>query len=61
MKNKLFYRSGATLLLLILSSTGVFAGTGGVPSIGGIQLEFIVFGLTLVGVAFFHKHTCGLP
>lgn len=57
MKNKLFYRSGATLLLLILSSTGVFAGTGGVPSIGGIQLEFIVFGLTLVGVAFFHKHT----
>ncbi len=34
-----------------------FASSGNVPSIGPIRLEFILFGLVLLGVAMFHKHT----
>jgi Na+/H+ antiporter NhaD/arsenite permease-like protein len=34
-----------------------FASGGNMPAIGNIRLEFILFGLTLLGVAFFHKHT----
>ncbi|MDX9948830.1 MAG: hypothetical protein RBS38_15825, partial [Bacteroidales bacterium] len=34
-----------------------FASSGKVPSIGPIRLEFILFGLVLLGVAMFHKHT----
>lgn len=57
MKNNLFFKSGLILLLLFVSSANAFAGNEGVPVVGGIRLEFIIFGLTLVGVAIFHKHT----
>ena len=32
-------------------------GTGQVPSILNIRVEFIIFALTLIGVALFHKKT----
>lgn len=49
----------ATLAIFILL-TPLFtfaAGTSAVPSIGPVRVEFILFGLTLIGVALFHKHT----
>lgn len=46
------------LLLIILSPLSlVAASTGGAPSIGPVRVEFIIFGLILLGVALFHKHT----
>lgn len=38
---------------LLFASGGASAG----PTIGGIRIEFFLFGLTLVGVALFHHHT----
>jgi Na+/H+ antiporter NhaD/arsenite permease-like protein len=35
----------------------VSAASGKVPSIGPVRVEFIIFGLILVGVALFHKQT----
>ena len=48
-----------TLLLVLLSMLPAmtFASSGNVPSIGQLRIEFILFGLTLLGVALFHKHT----
>ena len=46
-----------TLLLLIIPAMSFAAGTDTVPSLFGIRLEFIVFALTLVGVAVFHNKT----
>lgn len=43
-----------TLLLLPLS---LMAADASVPKIGPIRLEFIIFGLILLGVALFHKQT----
>jgi len=43
--------------LLMLSSLCFASENGAVPSIFGIRFEFIIFTLTLVGVAVFHKHT----
>lgn len=65
MKTRHFLRSGIVLILLLIFSIPALAGTVTPPSIGGIRLEFVIFGLTLVGVAIFHKHTmwvalCGL-
>jgi len=34
-----------------------FASSGNVPSLGPVRMEFILFGLVLLGVALFHKHT----
>ena len=34
-----------------------FASAGSIPSIGPIRVEFIIFGLILVGVALFHHQT----
>jgi Na+/H+ antiporter NhaD/arsenite permease-like protein len=47
------------LMFLILVSIPVFAGAanGTVPSIGPVRVEFIIFGLVLLGVALFHKQT----
>lgn len=42
------------LLPFILLASG---GSGQIPSIGPIRVEFILFGLTLIGVAIFHKQT----
>jgi Na+/H+ antiporter NhaD/arsenite permease-like protein len=55
-----FFRSSRKILLLsvlllipIISS----ASTGKVPSVGPVRVEFIIFGLILLGVALFHKQT----
>lgn len=44
---------------LLLFPLATFAGTGVdvVPSIGGIRVEFILFALTLIAVALFHKQS----
>ncbi|HPW26604.1 MAG TPA: SLC13 family permease [Tenuifilaceae bacterium] len=70
LKNVLSIKNGkplAFLLMLLFLPVFVFASEGGseAPSIGGIRVEFILFGLTLIGVALFHKQTfwvaiCGL-
>lgn len=49
------------LLLLALSGLvpmGLFAGNGTAhPNFAGVPIEFILFGLTLLGIALFHKYT----
>jgi Na+/H+ antiporter NhaD/arsenite permease-like protein len=46
------------LMLLIFAVPAVAsAASGKVPSIGPVRLEFIIFGLILLGVALFHKQT----
>jgi Na+/H+ antiporter NhaD/arsenite permease-like protein len=45
------------LCLILLSPISLFAAGGTVPSIGPVRLEFIIFGLILLGVALFHKQT----
>lgn len=48
------------LLLMILSIPILVFASGGItagPTIGGIRIEFFLFGLTLVGVALFHHQT----
>jgi Na+/H+ antiporter NhaD/arsenite permease-like protein len=44
---------------MLLFPLATFAGTGGdtIPAIGGIRVEFILFALTLIGVALFHNQT----
>ena len=44
------------LLLLLLLPVSAFAA-GDLPSVGGIPVEFILFALTLLGVALFHHAT----
>lgn len=45
------------VLLMMCSPVYLFAGEGKIPTIGPIRLEFIIFGLILLCVAIFHKHT----
>jgi Na+/H+ antiporter NhaD/arsenite permease-like protein len=45
------------LFLLLLLPLVVSASTGKVPSVGPVRVEFIIFGLILVGVALLHKQT----
>ena len=45
------------LFVLLLSPMFVFAAGGVPPSIGPVRVEFIIFGLLLLGVALFHKQT----
>jgi uncharacterized membrane protein YeaQ/YmgE (transglycosylase-associated protein family) len=45
------------LVLFMFIPLFSIASGGEMPSIGNIRLEFILFGLTLLGVALFHKHT----
>src|SRR5450759_4811501 len=45
------------LALVLLSPLSLFAAGGPVPSVGPIRVEFIIFGLILLGVALFHKQT----
>jgi hypothetical protein len=56
-----FFRNSAKklviLLLLILSPVILMAAGSSVPSVGPVRVEFIIFGLVLLGVALFHKHT----
>ncbi|MCX6334494.1 MAG: SLC13 family permease [Bacteroidia bacterium] len=44
-------------LLILLSPVTLLAADGNIPSIGPVRAEFIIFGLILLGVALFHKHT----
>ena len=41
----------------LISPLIIFASSGEVPSIGPVRMEFIIFGLILLGVALFHKQT----
>jgi Na+/H+ antiporter NhaD/arsenite permease-like protein len=45
------------LFSLVLLPVLLHAQGSTIPSIGPIRIEFILFGLTLIGVAVFHKHT----
>jgi Na+/H+ antiporter NhaD/arsenite permease-like protein len=45
------------LLVILFSPLCLFAAGNSVPSIGPVRLEFIIFGLILLGVALFHKQT----
>jgi Na+/H+ antiporter NhaD/arsenite permease-like protein len=45
------------LLVILLAPVSLFAAGGEVPSIGPVRVEFIIFGLILLGVALFHKQT----
>ncbi len=45
------------LTFVLLTPLCTFAAGGEVPSIGPVRVEFIIFGLILLGVALFHKHT----
>jgi Na+/H+ antiporter NhaD/arsenite permease-like protein len=55
-RNKAF-RKSLLLFLLILLPAAIFASSGEPPSIGPIRIEFIIFGLLLLCVAIFHRHT----
>lgn len=45
------------MLMLLVLPVSLLAADGSVPSIGPIRVEFIIFGLILLGVALFHHHT----
>jgi Na+/H+ antiporter NhaD/arsenite permease-like protein len=47
----------AIFILILLSPISLFAAGGTVPSIGPVRVEFIIFGLILLGVALLHKQT----
>jgi len=47
--------AGAALTRVVLTSSAA-AGPEG-PSVAGVPVEFILFGLTLLGVALLHRHT----
>jgi len=45
------------LIVFLISPLITFASAGEPPSIGPIRMEFIIFGLLLLGVALFHNQT----
>jgi len=45
------------LSLILFSPVSLFAAGSAVPSVGPVRVEFIIFGLILIGVALFHKQT----
>ena len=45
------------LILLLMVPLLTSAATGKVPSVGPVRVEFIIFGLILLGVALLHKQT----
>jgi Na+/H+ antiporter NhaD/arsenite permease-like protein len=45
------------LSLILITPLSLFAEGGSVPSLGPVRVEFIIFGLILLGVALFHKQT----
>lgn len=59
MKKLLYLKTTLVVLGLLLLPVLSFAQhtAGSAPSVGGIRIEFILFALTLVGVALFHHHT----
>lgn len=53
-RNILVIAAGA---MAVFSSTAAFASTGEHPAVFSIPVDFILFALTLLGVALFHKYT----
>jgi Na+/H+ antiporter NhaD/arsenite permease-like protein len=47
----------ALFLFILFSPFYLFGSTGEAPSIGPVRVEFIIFGMILLGVALFHKQT----
>ena len=45
------------LAVVLITPVNLLAAGGTVPSIGPVRVEFIIFGLILLGVALFHKQT----
>jgi len=45
------------LAVILITPVNLFAAGGTVPSLGPIRVEFIIFGLLLLGVALFHRQT----
>lgn len=45
------------LVIILLCPVAIFASDGSIPMVGPIRVEFIIFGLILLGVALFHKQT----
>ncbi len=52
-----FSRKIFLLILILLAPVAANATTGTVPSLGPVRVEFIIFGLILLGVALLHKQT----
>lgn len=48
---------GLFITLLVIPIISFASGSDHAPTIGNIRIEFILFALTLLGVALFHKHT----
>jgi Na+/H+ antiporter NhaD/arsenite permease-like protein len=46
-----------TMMLFLFASQAIMAADGSMPVIAGIRVEFILFALTLIGVAIFHHKT----
>ena len=44
-------------VFLLMIPVAVFGSSGKVPSVGPIRVEFFIFGLILLGIALFHRHT----
>ncbi len=53
LRNKRFIIS----LIVLLAPLSAFASGGNVPMVGPVRVEFIIFGLVLLGVALFHNQT----
>ncbi len=47
----------SAFVLFLIPYLALASGGSDMPMVGGIRIEFIVFALTLVGVALFHNHT----
>lgn len=55
--NKPLFMNPKLLFLLIAGSLSFPAMATTSPAVGGIPVDFLLFGLTLLGVALFHNHT----
>jgi len=53
----IFFRKFLLLISLFLIPLTASASTGKVPSVGPVRVEFIIFGLILLGVVLFNKRT----
>ena len=52
-----FTRSLCVLFTLLLPTLALASDGSGMPQLGGIRIEFILFAITLLGVALFHNYT----
>jgi Na+/H+ antiporter NhaD/arsenite permease-like protein len=54
---QLFSKKTILLIFILVVPALASASSGSVPSVGPIRVEFIIFGLILLGVALFHNQT----